>query len=560
MTTLASRADAAAPGPAGARARSPAATLAAVAVVVIAACLIFVRLDQRLLWVDEAETALLGRHVLVYGVPTAYDGKTLVSQEVGREYDANYVWRWTPWLEKYLVAASFALLGESTLTARLPFALVGLLSVVAMYPLALALFGDRWVGILAMAFLAVSVPFLLHVRQCRYYSLAIFASIWVLYFFVALARGDRGGVIGFAAAMTVLFHSNYLIFLATALALAPCTLWMGFQRAALRRGALAAGLIVLFNGPWALYFGILEKAGERLYPFSQNLRSYLEFTSRYTFPVALLPVFLALAWFLRRSCPLLDARTWRPFLTLAVIPAVYLVTVSMAPWSFYRYTVNLLPLSAVLLAFMCRGVVRWSRIAGAILTACVLLTGVLHQLSAWPLAPTRYNRRTEGRSFPIYDTFFPLGNFLYEVTHAYAGPMEGLVQYLSQHARPGDRVFISYGDLVLKFYTDYEVRGGQSGQALTGWPEPEWVIIRSFFRFGDRPHLRADAEQMRVWLNTEVPRNHYRAVPVSWTDFPWDNIPEPQLHWFRVPEGGKPLQIYRRETSRPAPVAPDLRR
>ena len=113
---------------------------ATLAVVLVAACLIFFRLDQRLLWVDEAETALLGRSVLVYGIPKAYDGRNLVSQEVGREYRADYVWRWTPWLEKYLTAGSFAVLGESTFTARLPFALVGLLSVVSMYPLAVALF------------------------------------------------------------------------------------------------------------------------------------------------------------------------------------------------------------------------------------------------------------------------------------------------------------------------------------------------------------------------------------------------------------------------------------
>ena len=87
---------------------TPTPAVATVAVVLVAAFLIFFRLDQRLLWVDEAETALLGRSVLVYGIPKAYDGRNLVSQEVGREYRADYVWRWTPWLEKYLTAGSFA--------------------------------------------------------------------------------------------------------------------------------------------------------------------------------------------------------------------------------------------------------------------------------------------------------------------------------------------------------------------------------------------------------------------------------------------------------------------
>jgi hypothetical protein len=522
--------------------------VAAIAVVIVSGFLIFFRLDQRLLWQDEAETALLARNILIYGVPKAYDGKNLVSQEVGREYHADYVWRWTPWLEKYVTAASFGLLGESTYTARLPFAVIGLLSVISIYPLAVVLFRDRWVGVLAMAFLALSVPFLLHVRQCRYYSLAIVASIWVLYFFVGLARRSRGAVAGFTVAMSVLFHSNYLMFIATAIALAPCALWLGFDRSALRRGAVAAGLILLLNGPWALYFDLFGKTTEKqVAPFLSNLIFYLALANRYTFPGAALLIFVALAWLLRRDQLLLNSRTWRPFLALVAIPAIYLIAVSTAPWSFYRYTVNLLPLAAVLLAFMCHRLLRWNRIVGGLFIACALLTGVLSQLSGAPFSYSLYTLPSEGRSFPICDTFFPLGNYLYEVTHSYFGPMEELLLHLRQAVRPGDRVFISYGDLVLQFYTHLEVRGGQSGRELTGWPDPQWIIVRSFFRFADRPVLRADAERTWNWLRTGVRTSDYQKLPATRTDFPWDDIPEPQLHWFREPEGGRTMQVYRRK-------------
>src|SRR5262245_37368340 len=186
--------------------RTPdAATLAAVAVVLVSALLIFSSLDTRILWMDEAETALLGRSILHHGVPTAFDGRNVISQEIGREYGSDYVWRWTPWLDKYVAAAAFAALGESTFSARFPFALLGLLCVISIYPLALALFRDRWVGVLAMAFLALSVPFIFHVRQCRYYSPVILCTIWALYFFVGMARGRRFAVAGFVAATIVFF-------------------------------------------------------------------------------------------------------------------------------------------------------------------------------------------------------------------------------------------------------------------------------------------------------------------------------------------------------------------
>ena len=430
----------------------------------------------------------------------------------------------------------------------MPFALLGLVSVVSLYPLALVLFGDRRIAVLAMAFLAVSVPFILHARQCRYYVLVILASIWTLYFFVGLARGSRGAVVGFTVALTALFHANHLAFLATPVALAPCALVLRFDRTAIRRAAVAGVLIALLTGPWAVYLRMLGKTEEmRLYGFWENLAFYAEGTSRYTFPIVVVPAFLVLAWFR----PLLDARTWRPFVLVLVYAVTYVVAMSAAPWSFYRYTVNLLPVSALLLACMGVAVFRWSGVAGTVLVACTMLTGLLHQLSAAPLPAPSFNLLLEGRSFPVYDRFFPLGNFLHEVSHPYVGPMEELLQRLRAEARPGDRIFITYGDLILQFYTDHEVRGGQSGRELRGWPEPEWVVIRSFFRFGDRPALRADADAMLAWLNDEVPPDHYDTVPMTVTDVPWDDIPEPHLHWYRVPSGGVPMRVHRRRAALP---------
>src|SRR4029453_4555946 len=131
-------------------------------------------------------TALLAQNTLRFGVPVAWDGVSLVSQECGADYDENYLWRQTPWLPIYLAAASFALLDVSTFTARLPFALLGLLAVPSMYLLARRASADRLTALIGAGSLLLSVPFLLHTRQCRYYAVAIIAAIWVLYFFFLL--------------------------------------------------------------------------------------------------------------------------------------------------------------------------------------------------------------------------------------------------------------------------------------------------------------------------------------------------------------------------------------
>ena len=137
--------------------------------------------------------------------------------------------------------------------------------------------------------------------------------------------------------------------------------------------------------------------------------------------------------------------------------------------------------------------------------------------------------------------------------------MEGLLQFLSQNVRSGDRIFISYGDLVLKFYMDNEIRGGQSGQTFKGLPEPEWVIIRGFFRYTDRPDMREDTLRMMDWLEQEAPQGDYEKLPVSWMDHPWDDIPEPQFHWYRTLTEAKSteakwMQVYHRRPA-PAPTA-----
>lgn len=531
---------------AASRAAPDGVTAAAVVVVLISAILIFVSLDARVLWIDEAETALLGRSILEHGVPTAFDGRNLISQEMGHEYGADYVWWWTPWLDKYLAAAAFAVLGESTFSARFLFALLGLLCVVSMYPLALAFFRDRWTGVLAMAFLALSVPFILHVRQCRYYSPAILCTIWVLYFFMGIVRGRRFAVAGFVAATTLLFQSSILNAATTAVALVPCLLVIRVDGRTLRRAALAAGLVLLLDAP-SVYLFSPATSEPRLYPYWDTVRVHLALTNRYTFPYVTIPLFLALAWWTRRR-PLVESRAWRPFLVLVVFLAAYLPTVAAAPWFFYRYTVGLLPVAAALLAFMSASVLRWSRLVGAPITACLMLTALFHV--ALPLAPPffKLSELAKRRSFHVYDVFFPLGNVVHEVTHPYPGPMELLLAALAQWAAPTDRVFISYGDLIVMFYTGLEVRGGQSGRPLEGWPAPEWIVIRNPLSFTDRPERIAEGQRRRAWLQKMVDTNHYAAVPAPSTDTPWDNIPEPHLHWYRVPEGGPPMGLARRQT------------
>lgn len=509
------------------RVAAPAALLA------VCAGLTLYGLGRPLLWVDEAETALLARSILVHGIPEARVGKDLISQEIGREFGTDLVWRWTPWLDKYVAAGAFALLGEGTASARLPFALFGLACVGSIYFLGRSLFDDRRIALLAMAFLGTSVPFLLHVRQCRYYALAILGTIWAVHFAAATVRrpGWRAPA-GLALAMTGVFHANYLTFAALSLALAVALWALGIGRAAFARLCLAAAAIALVNGPWVVFFDIFGKS-ERSGGFNDIFAmEYLGLTLRYSFPAVAVPVFAALALATRRREILAE---WRVTLFLAVIPVVYLAVLCFGLFRFYRYSVNLLPVFALLLAWMSVRAWQMQRVAGGIFAVLLLVTGVFYQISA---LPTRYAGSLPEVSFHELDWGFPLGNFLYELAYPFEGAMGTATVYLGQHARPGDRVYVSYGDLTARFYlTGLEIRGGQTGESLEGWGPPEWLVVRRFFRFIGRTVPGSDAQATLDWLNA-MPWDRYEGIDLGVPDLAWESIPEPEWHWFRRPPLG----------------------
>ncbi len=98
-------------------------TLIAYGVIIsFAAFLLFHNLSDRLLWDDEAETALLAENINKFGVPKSTDGKNSIVL-FGYESNEDDVWIWSPWLDEYITAASFSLFGKSTFSARFPFVL-----------------------------------------------------------------------------------------------------------------------------------------------------------------------------------------------------------------------------------------------------------------------------------------------------------------------------------------------------------------------------------------------------------------------------------------------------
>ena len=219
---------------------------------VVSVIIVIPQLGDIYLWMDEAETAVLGKNILTYGYPRMYDGRNLMSYYPPL-HNEDYVEVVLPWLQYYVSAASFGLLGIDTFTARLPFALLGIASLIFFPFLVRRLTQDRWVFIVAPLLLTGWIPFLLYFRQCRYYGLVIFCTLWVLWAYLCLGEKRKWATVHLVIASILLFHSHYVVCAGTLIGLGMHWLVLYRDRISIQTIAKATTIFLLFTVPWILY-------------------------------------------------------------------------------------------------------------------------------------------------------------------------------------------------------------------------------------------------------------------------------------------------------------------
>ncbi len=475
------------------------------ALFVLATMLLFTNLDSGYLWQDEAETALLARNTLTFGYPRMSDGLNDI-EEPAHGSGPGEAWIYSSWLPFYLLAGVFALMGESTWMARFPFAFLGLVSVYLTWRLAARLTDDVRVQRVSMALLTCSVPFLLHMRQCRYYALGTLLLLGVcLAYLEFVSRPSFSRAMGLAVLLALLFHANFGTFIPAVAAV--CLHQAGWGSRATRwRCGVAMGVVAALTISWATFFYQPTFIGTMsLHRAYRHLEYYLRGTNQYFIPAAFMMVTsvgLALMdrWTRFRSAvrPLAPSIRW--FLILMVgLQAAFLL---LPDQRHLRYLLPVFPLLAIGEAWWLVSLgltLRWRWVGWAV---AVLALGTTALQSLHPTVP--------------------LADFAYELTHRYAGPMEGVVGYLRAHGKPGQVVKIPYDDRTVMFYTSMKVERPSEFLRETS---PDWVVIRrdwipaSFFESAYFSRIRATYERIELdapdasWQNREDPgEHHFRTV------------------------------------------------
>lgn len=207
----------------------------AVLLILVSGFLLFYRLGATPIWRDEATTAVWAREMAQNNhlLPWVYDeekGQLLVQADDGHDVNSKMLPAMQAYLQFYVAAASFKLIGYHTWTARAPFALLGALTLFVLWRTGLRLFGPGVYALIPPGLASVSMLFLHAARQCRYYILAaLFASLVVYELCRYLEDREvvrsRSFFVRLALWGLLLNFSNYVAFLGTWTAVGLWVLW-----------------------------------------------------------------------------------------------------------------------------------------------------------------------------------------------------------------------------------------------------------------------------------------------------------------------------------------------
>ncbi len=512
--------------------------ISTILIVMLAAVLLFTHIGKESLWQDEAETALLGKNIMQFGLPIAYDGKNLVSQEAGMEFGKDYLWHWTSWGDKYLAALSMKLFGKTTFGARFLFAVAGLLSVFYFHRTALRIFSAAGEANLSALFYTTSVPFLLYVRQCRYYAIVLLCVVLMLFFLLRPRRSPAHWV-GFVIVAFFLFHSNYFLCIALLGAFAAGVVLMRLTGRFPTREfiwGIGSATAVILPG-MLLYHSYRLSPGDIGRSFLKNLLSYLTNLNDFFFPLILMLGLMAVLVVNRRAGKrLLRGMDGMRVLSGGLVLLLsYIILLSFAPFAFLRYLIAAFPVMILLLSSAVFLLSPGRRGMTYLLSAVLIGSNLLNALPGYALGWSPARKKI--RSYPA--------EYIHELYSPPKGPIHAIVDYLRQHANPEDVVLMTYGDLPIKFYTGLAVHGGLTGEDLQKLDRSrvQWIIARYYIAsIGPKKD-----EYVHKFIKDNFEDDDFIRITLDVPDTLFENSPNPRLHQFETTRLAPKVVIFKRK-------------
>jgi len=498
----------------------------------VAIFFLFTKLSDRLMWGDEAETAILARNILEFGVPVVDDGKNLLTQHTGlTEYNEDHIWTWNTWLPYYLCALSFRIFGPTTFAARLPFVIIAFGAVILIRRVALAFFEKEETAFIATLLLVTSAPFLIHSRQCRYFSTLSLGTLWMLigYHKIAFERKMRGGL-DIILALLVLYYSSFISFAGSFMAVGIHSLFLGRKNRGLTLKIIAClGLAALGVLPWIIYSGVMERSSwiKPLQLFN-TLSSHVYRINFHVFPLLLL--LIPPAAFLRKR------ETWKRLIPssktsfVALVVICQLLCLSIFPFVYFRYLMAIIPVIFLLEAHLLQSCVS-NRLARFALIIALATTNVFGVLSLYPL---RSGHRIES---PIY-------GFIQELANPYEDTLENVVDFLKVNADETESLLLPDPGNTLMFYTNMKI-------VFAGTPGTSGIVSGQDWVLPAAPDRVLQSYDVRLKLDTlDLDSSAYERIELQVRDTrAGASRPDPDYHQALTADKLKTFVLYRRVRS-----------
>ena len=483
--------------------------------------LLFDQLDKRPLWGDEAETALLAKNVLRFGLPKTIDGVNHITV-LGNFRDENsaHVWTWAPWLQEYITAGSFLVFGATTWASRAPFAAIAWLSVVLLAYVSYQIYRKHTVALAGALLLATSEIFLLHSRQCRYYAITVFAEILLIYGAYELLANRKRAIWLLAAALTLQFYTNFVIAAANVPLLISVGWFVWKQREVLRKLVAALVIFLVLATPWLLYAQPWRQSRELIREDIASKALYYFTEWHFHFVPWIFLLLPAIGLFIKKSQSSAgSAITTRLEEGLSILVPGYFAILLLPP-SELRYLLPLLPVGCLLASAWLFRYLPWTGLAVALV--------VLQAISNLAAVATTLGMNRD------HNCRLPLIEFIGGLNEDYTNRFADVLTFFSKEAHAGQTVWVADPEFPLIFYSSLRVI-----DARLSPPDsmPDWILPQSASGLFVRP--LAIPESAKPYYDQVI-------IPVHDSDR-FDSVPEPDVYQYRTTPKRSEFVLYRKK-------------
>ncbi len=504
-------------------------------------------LTQNVLQVDEGLDTFISTTILKYGYPRHSDGINH-AMDFADIYDGPFIYR--TWIPYYLQAASILVLGKTTLAARLPFAVCGILSVFSTYLLAWRLTEKKSIALLSAFFLASSVPAILYFQTARYIAVPILLSTLLLILYLELFQSRPWNYLPFSLVAIILFHTMFVAFGGLILGITLHFLMHRKQwgRDHYKRVGKAALTIIIFTLPWLIMISPMFQRIEEFYKVGSSLidssvfaylkhaGAFLFQTNTYLFPFVLLIFFLGSTFRSRKFAVVL--------LGVCIGTSILAATTHSIP--FFQYISATFPLFFILLSIIIVEAVPLPTVGKGVLVFIIVVSNFLH---VGPLMPVKWlldrdfknpywrgvahtiNREVSWRSVAL--------DRIREIRHPVQGPLDRVVEFFKTHGKPGETCYIDNEINAFAFYSGFKMFYNEE---MTSDSFPDWIVLR-----GEQVDLLSGKTKRSVFDKTLVEileKNPYRKTILKSFPRRINNSYDIQLHYFSDPQESNEIFIF----------------